>query len=321
MPASMTGLDSRPLQFVVGKGGVGKSTVTAAIAVAHAAAGKRVLAVELGRPEGLSRFLAPGLETGPEPIPIRERLSLARVQGDDALAEYLRLILPGRGLLNLVFGSRLYRYFVAAAPGLKELMAIGKIWYEREKRDADGHAMWDVIVVDAGASGHSLQYLQMPSTAARTFRSGLVHRESERIAALLADAATTAVHVVVIPEDMPLTEGREILARLAGDLGLPVGAVYVNRVRPRPPDRAAAAAEALARTSPDDPDAGIARAVAATALRSLGWVALQEEKLARFAREVDVATMRLPVLPAERFGLTEIEALAALISEAGGSPR
>ncbi|HET9062193.1 MAG TPA: ArsA-related P-loop ATPase, partial [Candidatus Binatia bacterium] len=60
----MTGLDSRPLQFVVGKGGVGKSTVTAAIAVAHAAAGRRVLAVELGRPEGLSRFLAPGAETG-----------------------------------------------------------------------------------------------------------------------------------------------------------------------------------------------------------------------------------------------------------------
>lgn len=317
----MTGLDSRPLQFVVGKGGVGKSTVTAAIAVAHAAAGRRVLAVELGRPEGLSRFLAPGAETGSEPIRVRERLSLARVQGDDALAEYLRLILPGRGLLDLVFGSRLYRYFVAAAPGLKELMAIGKIWYEREKRDASDRPLWDVIVVDAGASGHSLQYLQMPSTAARTFRSGLVHRESERIAALLADAETTAVHVVVIPEDMPLTEGREILARLEGDLRLPVGSVYVNRVRPRPPELASAAAEALMRVSPADRDAGIARAVAATARRSLGWAALQEEKLERFQREVHEETVRLPHLTADHFGMAEIDVLATVIGEVGGPRR
>jgi anion-transporting ArsA/GET3 family ATPase len=311
MPARS--LDPRPLQFVVGKGGVGKSTVTAAIAVAHAAAGRRVLAVELGRPEGLSRFLAPGLETGPEPICVREGLSLARVQGDEALAEYLKLILPGRALLNLVFGSRLYRYFVAAAPGLKELMAIGKIWYEREKRDEHGRPLWDIIVVDAGASGHSLQYLQMPSTAARTFRSGLVHRESERVAALLADAATTAVHVVVIPEDMPLTEGREILSRLAGELSLPIGTVYINRVRPSPPPSASVAVQALMGVSDTDPDAEIAHAVAATARRSLGWVTLQEEKLDRFEREVDAVTLRLPLLAAERFGLAEIDALGQLI--------
>ena len=311
-----TGLDSRPLQFVVGKGGVGKSTVTAAIAVAHAAAGRRVLAVELGRPEGLSRFFAPGVETGPDPVHVRERLSLARVQGDEALAEYLRLILPGRGLLNLIFGSRLYRYFVAAAPGLKELMTIGKIWYERDKRDADGRPLWDIIVVDAGASGHSLQYLQMPSTAARTFRSGLVHRESERIAALLADAATTAVHVVVIPEDMPLTEGREILSRLQGDLGLPVGAVYVNRVRQRPPSSAAAAVSELQRISESDPDAAMVHAVAATAQRSLGWAALQEEKLERFERDVTTEMVRLPLLTADHFGMAEIDVLAGMIGGA-----
>jgi len=313
MPASS--LDPRPLQFVVGKGGVGKSTVTAAIAVAHAAAGRRVLAVEIGRPEGLSRFLAPGLETGPEPIRVRDGLSLARVQGDEALAEYLKLILPGRALLNLVFGSRLYRYFVAAAPGLKELMAIGKIWYEREKRDADDHPLWDVIVVDAGASGHSLQYLQMPSTAARTFRSGLVHRESERVATLLADATTTSVHVVVIPEDMPLTEGREILSRLAEELSLPIGTVYINRVRSIPPKPAVGAAQALMDVPDADPQAQIAHAVAATARRSLGWVALQEEKLERFERAVDARTVRLPLLAVERFGLAEIDTLGKIVSK------
>jgi anion-transporting ArsA/GET3 family ATPase len=313
MPTS--GLDLRPLQFVVGKGGVGKSTVTAAVAVAHATAGRRVLAVEIGRPEGLSRFLAPSLETGPEPLLVRDRLWLARVQGDEALAEYLKLILPGRALLNMVFSSRLYRYFVAAAPGLKELMAIGKIWYEHEKRDEHDRPLWDIIVVDAGASGHSLQYLQMPSTAARTFRSGLVHRESERIAALLADASATAVHVVVIPEDMPLTEGREIISRLEGDLALPVGTVYINRVRRKPPRRASAATDALMSIAASAPDANIAHAVAATARRSLGWVSLQEEKLDRFERKVDAKTVRLPLLEVERFGVTQIEGLSELISE------
>jgi anion-transporting ArsA/GET3 family ATPase len=159
----------------------------------------------------------------------------------------------------------------------------------------------------------------MPSTAARTFRSGLVHRESERIAALLADAGTTAVHVVVIPEDMPLTEGREILARLDGDLGLPVGSVYVNRVRPRAPDLASATADVLMRVSLDDPDAAVARAVAATAQRSLGWVALQEEKLERFERETDIDTVRLPHLAADHFGMAEIDVLATVIGEGGGA--
>jgi anion-transporting ArsA/GET3 family ATPase len=153
----------------------------------------------------------------------------------------------------------------------------------------------------------------MPSTAARTFRSGLVHRESERIAALLADAETTTVHVVVIPEDMPLTEGREILSRLAGELALPIGTVFVNRVRPTPPSSATAAVADLARVPDGDSDSAIARAVAATARRSLGWAALQEEKLERFGQEVNADTVRLPLLAAAHFGLTEIDVLAGII--------
>ena len=309
-------MDSRPLQFVVGKGGVGKSTITAALAIAHARAGRRVLAVELGRREGLSRLLAPAETPGAGPVEIRPGLWFARVQGDDALAEYLELIVPIRRLLNIVFTSRLYRYFVAAAPGLKELMAVGKIWYERQKKDADGRPLWDTIVVDAGASGQSLQYLQMPGAAARTFRKGLVHRESERVAALLGDAATTAVHVVAIPEDMPLTEAREVLARLRGDLALPVGAVYLNRTRTPPPDGVDAAVSALAKLKSDHARVRMAAAVSATARRTLAWTVLQEEKLARFERDSAAPCVRLPLLVAEEFGLPEIERLADVLASA-----
>ena len=75
------------------------------------------------------------------------------------------------------------------------------------------------------------------------------------------------------------------------------------------------------RVSANDPDAGIAHAVATTARRSLGWVALQEEKLERFQREVNVETVRLPHLTADHFGMAEIEVLATLIGEAGGARR
>jgi len=88
--------------------------------------------------------------------------------------------------------------FVAAAPGLKELMTIGKIWYEQDRKEADGRFVWDLVVVDAGASGHSLQYLQMPGTAAQAFSSGLVHREATRVESLLKDPARSCIHVVAL---------------------------------------------------------------------------------------------------------------------------
>jgi anion-transporting ArsA/GET3 family ATPase len=311
MPRVKAALDIRPLQFVVGKGGVGKSAVTAALAIAHCRAGRRVLAVELGRREGLSRFLLPGIETGGLPREVRDGLWLCRVQGDDALSEYLGMILPGRALLDLVFSSRLYRYFVAAAPGLKELMAVGKIGYERQKKRDGGRPLWDIILVDAGASGQSLQYLQMPATAAKTFRTGLVHRESLKISTLLADAATSVIHVVAIPEDMPLAEASEIVARLRSELALPVGTLFMNRVRAAAPTGCDAAVDRLEAVPYEDTDHLVARSVAGTARRSLAWIDLQEDKLQRFERSVGLETFRLPLLEGSGFGATEIELLAS----------
>ncbi|RMD83105.1 MAG: ATPase, partial [Candidatus Dadabacteria bacterium] len=209
------------LHFVVGKGGVGKSTVAAALALAHAGRGRRVLAVELGGPGGLARLFGVVPSAPGHFVRAGHRLWLGYVDGQSALAEYLELVIPIRRLLATVFASRIYKNFVAAAPGLKELMTVGKIWYEFHRTGDDQRPVWDAIVVDAGASGHSLQYLQMPAVAARTFRSGLVHRESERVASLLRDRSSTRVHVVAIAEEMPLTEARQIVERLDRELGLP----------------------------------------------------------------------------------------------------
>lgn len=314
----MSRIESKSLQFVVGKGGVGKSAVTAALAVANASRGKRVLAVEIGPPGGLERLLSPGARTSPEPVAVRENLWLARVEGDAALAEYLTLIVPIKRLLHTVTGSRVYKTFVAAAPGLKELMAIGKIWFEHGKTDAEGRRVWDVIVVDAGASGHSLQYLQMPAAAADTFSSGLVHREATRVKSLLEDPETTAVHVVATPEEMPAAEAEQILDRLHGDLALPVGTVFLNRCRPPSPPAAREAVrrlrERIAPATGAGPNEGLIGDVVLAAENALAWESIQERVSAAFcSNESGETVVRLPLLETEEFGDREIERLSQLV--------
>jgi len=301
------------LQFVVGKGGVGKSTITAALAVACARRGLRTLVVEIGSPGGLARLFDIADQCSTDPVPVRPGLSLLCIQGETALAEYLTLALPIKRLVRTVLGNRFYRVFVAAAPGLKELMTIGKIWYEAQKKGPDGRPLWERIIVDAGASGHSLQYLQMPAAAADTFRSGLVHRESLRVLALLRDASTTCVHVVAIPEEMPITEAVGIVERLRTPLALPIGTLFVNRVRPPAPEGIERAVASLenARVSPGDEP--VRAAVVDAAQVALGWHRIQDQGLARLAEETALAPVRVPLLVREEFGLPEVDSIAAAL--------
>ena len=308
------------LQLIVGKGGVGKSTVAAAIALAEAQRGSRVLALELGRPGGLASIFGRVPPDAGVPVEVRPRLWISYVEGEAALAEYLELVVPIRRLLAAVFTSRIYRFFVAAAPGLRELMTIGKIWYEFDRKDVNGRPMWDRLVVDAGASGHSLQYLQMPGTAAQTFTVGLVHREATRVEALLKDAAETAVHVVAIPEEMPVAEALEIVAKLRNDLQLPLGRVFLNRCREELPAGAAEFAERLGTIrAPADasfngvPASTLVDGVRTAVDRALAWDSVQRRSVEMLTQGCQAEIVRLPLVVAEEFGLQEVEGLAALI--------
>lgn len=284
------------LHVVTGKGGVGKSTVCAAIALASARRGARTLAVEIPDRAGLCRILGvapagPGDEAQAAP-----KLAVSYFDGAAALSEYLgRVVRLGR-LLELVLDHPLYRAFVAAAPGVQELMAIGKV------RDELRSGRWDCIVVDAGASGHSLQLLRMPAAAAGAFSSGRVHRESDRIDALLRDPAVCAVHVVATPEEMPLREAEHVIATVRDELRMPLGAVFVNQCRPPPPADLDEAVRLL-----DNP------VVAAAARRALGWVRIQEAGIAALEDCARVRVTRLPRLMADG---GHADALAAYVAEA-----
>lgn len=205
------------LHYVTGKGGVGKSTIAAAIALAAASRGARVLGIELGPRGGLARALA------------RSRVPVLQIDGVAAVGEYLTRRMHLGRFARPIVEHPLYLAFVEAAPGLAELVAIGKVRdeYVLQRR-------WDVVVVDAGASGHALEHLRMPTAAERTFRSGLVHREAARNADLLRDPQRCAIHVVAMPEEMPLAEAVQTVETLRG-LELAIGRVIVNRCVPPPP--------------------------------------------------------------------------------------
>jgi anion-transporting ArsA/GET3 family ATPase len=294
----------RRLHFVVGKGGVGKTTVAGALALTLARRGRRTLAVEMEPGGRLAALL--GSETGDGP-------RVLHVDGRAALEEYLGLLIPVKRLLASIFSSKVYQYFVAAAPGLKELMTIGKIWYEAT-REEDGRPVWDAIVVDAPATGHSLQYLRMPQAARETFGTGLVQREATRITDLLRDPRTTAVHLVTLAEEMPVAETLETREQLTGALGLPLGHVIVNRLHRRRFDpgllerlRAAAKAAPAA-------ERGLLQCVAERAAEESGWSDINAANLTRLRAGIGGAPLvELPFFFVEEFGRGELEQLARLL--------
>jgi anion-transporting ArsA/GET3 family ATPase len=192
----MDDLFSRNIVFVTGKGGVGKTTVAAAVSRAFLARGKRTLLTTAGTAEG-----------------------------EAALAEYLGLHLPG-SIVGPLTRSGVYKRFVHGAPAIRELMIVGKI------ADDARSGFWDAVVVDMPATGHAIEMLRMPQAAATAF-GGLVRSESTRILAQLLDPRRAAVCLVTLAEELPVREtieGAQEIARL----DVAVGAVIVNRVRSAP---------------------------------------------------------------------------------------
>lgn len=326
MPRSSTDLPTlfrRRLLVVAGKGGVGKTTVACALALEAGRLGLRTLLCEV---DGVSR--APqlfGVSAAPvgEVVEARPGVFLMAVEGKAALAEYLQMVVPVRRLIHAVFSSRIYQYFVAAAPGLKELMTMGKIWYEAEREDEDaGRKLWDVVIMDAPATGHSLQYLRMPAAARDAFGTGLVKREAQRVVDLLTDPGRTAVNLVTTPEEIPVNETVSMYRQLHDELGMPTGLLFVNRVHRA--DFADATIERLMTEAEQSEDGRVREAlreVAARARQEAGWTRLNARHRARLARQIDMPTVEIPDLRAEEFGFAELKQVVGCIGPKLGDRR
>jgi anion-transporting ArsA/GET3 family ATPase len=222
-------LDKR-LLFFTGKGGVGKSTVAAATALLAASVGKRVLLVEVDakgdipaqfeqRPVGFTpRLIEPGV------------LAMA-MDTEESLKEYLRLNLriPVLGRVGPL--AKALDFVATAAPGVKEILTVGKIaWEVREA--VEGRADFDMVIVDAAATGHIVAQLGAADSIRELVDVGPVRTQTQWVADILADPALTAVNIVTTPEEMPVAETIELVDRLRAEVRVPLGVVVVNRVLP-----------------------------------------------------------------------------------------
>jgi anion-transporting ArsA/GET3 family ATPase len=180
----------------------------------------------------VSRIFGRPAGEGYRETPLVENLSSFYVEGKSGLEEYLHLVLKSKTFVRGIVRSPIYQYFVNVAPGLKELMAVGKLWDLEQKRMRDSdRPYYDLIVVDTPATGHVVPYLQMPMTAADTAK-GFVRREARKVADLLQDPHRTAFHIVTTPAEMPVNEALDLDAKARSMLGLSVGRLFVNQVYP-----------------------------------------------------------------------------------------
>ena len=215
----------RRLLVVIGKGGVGRSSVSAALAVLANRHGARVLIIEadLRTPIAMSY----GKPAGFNPVELQPGLYAMALLGQESLEEYLSFVVP-KPILRPILKTSLYQYFVRAAPAVRELTMMGKIFHEIERRDPS-LPPWNLVVFDAPASGQALSMLRMPVAAHETFGEGTIGREASAITQLLRDQAKCAIIAVTTAESLALKETLES-CRLLTELRLATAAVFLNRI-------------------------------------------------------------------------------------------
>jgi anion-transporting ArsA/GET3 family ATPase len=228
----MAGILDKRLVFVTGKGGVGKTTVAAALGIAAARAGRRTMVCEVAQQERMSHvFRSEGVGYGETRL--RAGLYAISIDPQRSMEEYLRQQVKPEALYTLLFDNRLFQYFAAATPGMRELVTIGKVWElaQFERRDPDA-LPYDLVIVDAPSTGHGLAFLRTPRTFRDAARVGPISRQAGKIDSFVSDPEFTGVIAVALPEEMPVNETVDFERDLRAEMDLGLDAVVVNALYP-----------------------------------------------------------------------------------------
>lgn len=310
---------SKRLIVLSGKGGVGKSVVGAALALAARERGKRVLLVEVEAAHEAARYLG-GKPSGGAVREVLPGLFTLNLDPKAAMEEYVRSTVRVDLLARRVIESPLYHRFFEAAPGLPELITLGKVMIlEAETTGWRARPRWDLIVLDAPATGHGLAFLKVPLAASRAVPVGPVGHNARRILALLRDPERTALGVVAIPEEMAVVEALEF-HRLAGeDLGITPRMLILNGCHERrftePQEATVLRLAAQGATGTLAPGVALGAALAA-ARRHVRRHKLTRFYAARLRRAVGTPLVTLPYLFRDDIGLDDIRLLAERLEAA-----
>ena len=296
--------------IVTGKGGVGKSTVALALGLKAADEGKRTIVCEVSSQERISHAFHRG-NVGFAETELLPNLYGISIDPDEAMREYVLLALKVKAMRDLLFRSKLFTYLAAATPGLKELVTIGKIWeLALDQRKIKGAKPYDLVVVDAPATGHGVGFLQTPKTFANVARVGPIASQAETLHRFITNRRKTGVAIVALPEEMPVNETASLERDLAKTVGVAVDRVFLNGLYPERFDAGdePALSDALATAA-----AGPARDAIAAALSVRTRAEDQREQLTRLGEITRAPVTSLPFLFQPELGADELRELVEAI--------
>jgi anion-transporting ArsA/GET3 family ATPase len=229
----LSSLLDRRLVFVSGKGGVGKTTVSLVLATIAARLKKRVLLVEMNSSGRIPLYF--GAESaGHDELPLAPYLTAINILPKKCFEEYVLERVRFRALYETIFNNKYVTNFLGATPGLSEILMLGKIAQLEKKTKGRllGEPCYDLVIVDAPATGHGLSVLEVPKVLESAVKLGPLHAHAVEILALLGDAQKTAFALVTLAEEMPVAESREYIHALREKTHLHFGPIFINAVMP-----------------------------------------------------------------------------------------
>jgi len=299
---------------MAGKGGVGKTTMTAAMARMAADVGKSVLIVELEGKSGIAAAFGRTEDLGYEEEALGEGVRGRRLTPDDALVEYLE----DHGLKRVskrLAHSGLLDVVATAIPGIRDILVLGKV------KQLERGEVADLILVDAPATGHAITFLTSARGMVDAARGGPLRTQAEDVVEMLNDAARCRVILVTLPEELPVSETIESAYTLEDRAGVQLGPVIVNGCDPAPVglDRPAASVVADAGLGTDVVPAAHVAALEAARQFRVARHEVSTEQLERMRRELPLPQLLVPSVPGEQIGPAETKVLADALATAVGS--